>query len=129
MSLDEHQWFPNLSEPALCAETDPELFFPEQGSGTSGPVLAARRICGACPAQAECLEWALDYPENLSGIWGGTSERERRKLRVGRPRKQHLIRHGGEDGAKAHQRRGEDVCPLCAEGRRKAQNIRAGRVA
>jgi predicted Fe-S protein YdhL (DUF1289 family) len=60
----------------LCAQTDPEAFFPEKGGSTR----EGKRICSACPVRAECLEWALDHDERF-GIWGGLSERERRRLR------------------------------------------------
>jgi len=65
---------------ALCAQTDPEAFFPDKGGSTRD----AKRICGECDVRAQCLEWALEHDERF-GIWGGTSERERRKLRAGRP--------------------------------------------
>lgn len=61
---------------ALCAETDPEAFFPEKGGSTRD----AKRICELCEVKAECLEYALQNDERF-GIWGGLSERERRKLR------------------------------------------------
>lgn len=74
--------FDELTEPegdwrdrALCAETDPEAFFPEKGGSTR----AAKRVCASCPVRAECLEFALDGEERF-GIWGGLSERERRQL-------------------------------------------------
>ena len=60
-------------ERALCAQTDPEIFFPEKGGGTR----AAKRVCRACEVRAECLEYALENGER-HGIWGGLSERERR---------------------------------------------------
>ena len=63
-------------EQALCAQTDPETFFPEKG----GSVKPAKRVCMACPVRAECLEWALETGERY-GIWGGLSERERRKVK------------------------------------------------
>lgn len=59
----------------LCAQTDPEAFFPQQGGSTR----EAKRICQACVVRPECLQFALDNHERF-GIWGGTSERERRKL-------------------------------------------------
>jgi WhiB family redox-sensing transcriptional regulator len=66
---------------AACRDTDPDLFFPV---GTTGPALeqidAARAVCRACDSQAACLEFALATNQE-SGIWGGTSEEERRKLR------------------------------------------------
>ncbi|EXF24368.1 transcription factor WhiB [Nesterenkonia sp. AN1] len=61
---------------ALCAQTDPEAFFPEKGGSTRD----AKKVCGACNVKQECLEYALGNDERF-GIWGGLSERERRKLR------------------------------------------------
>ena len=62
---------------ALCAETDPEVFFPEKG-GNNAP---AKRVCGRCEVRAECLEYALSWPGlPLDGIWGGTSFTQRRDL-------------------------------------------------
>ena len=67
---------PDWQERALCAETDPEAFFPEKGGSTR----EAKRICAGCEVRAECLEYALAQDERF-GIWGGLSERERRRLR------------------------------------------------
>ncbi len=61
---------------ALCAQTDPEAFFPEKGGSTR----EAKRVCQNCTVRAECLEYALAHDERF-GIWGGLSERERRKLK------------------------------------------------
>ncbi|WP_138443302.1 WhiB family transcriptional regulator [Sinomonas susongensis] len=61
---------------ALCAQTDPEAFFPEKGGSTRD----AKKVCGSCTVRAECLEYALSNDERF-GIWGGLSERERRRLR------------------------------------------------
>ena len=61
---------------ALCSQTDPEAFFPEKGGSTRD----AKRICTMCEVREECLQYALDNDERF-GIWGGLSERERRKLR------------------------------------------------
>jgi WhiB family transcriptional regulator, redox-sensing transcriptional regulator len=65
---------------ALCAQTDPEAFFPEKG----GSARAAKRVCWACEVRAECLEYALEHDE-LWGIWGGLSPKERRPLKRERP--------------------------------------------
>jgi WhiB family redox-sensing transcriptional regulator len=66
---------------AACRDTDPDLFFP---IGTTGPAIeqieAAKAVCTRCDAQAACLEFALATNQE-SGVWGGTSEEERRKLR------------------------------------------------
>jgi WhiB family redox-sensing transcriptional regulator len=69
---DAQSW----QERALCAETDPEAFFPEKGGSTR----EAKKICTGCEVKAECLEYALANDERF-GIWGGLSERERRRLR------------------------------------------------
>ncbi|MFC5057561.1 WhiB family transcriptional regulator [Saccharothrix xinjiangensis] len=69
---DEQDW----QERALCAQTDPEAFFPEKGGSTR----EAKRICLGCEVRSECLEYALQHDERF-GIWGGLSERERRKLK------------------------------------------------
>lgn len=61
---------------ALCAQTDPEAFFPEKGGSTR----EAKRVCSTCDVRSECLEYALANDERF-GIWGGLSERERRKLK------------------------------------------------
>ena len=66
------QW----QERALCAQADPEAFFPEKG----GPTHTAKRVCAACEVRPECLDHALANNERF-GIWGGMSERERRKHR------------------------------------------------
>ena len=63
-------------ERSLCAQTDPEAFFPEKGGSTR----EAKKVCVGCEVRAECLEYALARDERF-GIWGGLSERERRKLK------------------------------------------------
>lgn len=65
-------------ELALCAETDPEIFFPEKGGSTR----EAKAICQGCEVRDACLEYALTWEERF-GIWGGLSERERRRLKRG----------------------------------------------
>lgn len=65
-------------ERALCAQTDPEAFFPEKGGSTR----EAKRICMGCEVRDECLDYALAHDERF-GIWGGLSERERRRIKRG----------------------------------------------
>jgi WhiB family redox-sensing transcriptional regulator len=66
---------------AACRNTEPDLFFPV---GTTGPAVdqidAAKRVCRSCEALEPCLDFALATNQE-SGVWGGTSEEERRKLR------------------------------------------------
>jgi WhiB family redox-sensing transcriptional regulator len=61
---------------ANCRGADPDLFFPERGASTR----AAKTICRECSVQDACLEFAIVSSEKF-GIWGGMSERERRKIR------------------------------------------------
>ena len=68
---------PTWHDDAVCAQTDPEAFFPEKGGSTR----EAKRICVNCTVKQECLEYALDFDERF-GIWGGLSERERRRLKL-----------------------------------------------
>ncbi len=83
LSLDRDDW----RDLAACRDTDPDLFFPV---GTTGPAIEqienAKAVCRTCDAQSLCLEFALATNQD-SGIWGGTSEDERRQLR-----KQYLAR-------------------------------------
>jgi WhiB family redox-sensing transcriptional regulator len=58
---------------------DPELFFPERGSSTR----EAKEVCRGCVVRIECLEFAIANSEKF-GIWGGMSERERRRVRRAR---------------------------------------------
>jgi WhiB family redox-sensing transcriptional regulator len=73
-TTEDEQW----QERALCAQTDPEAFFPEKGGSTR----EAKRICLGCEVRDRCLEYALAHDERF-GIWGGLSERERRRLKRG----------------------------------------------
>ncbi len=57
---------------ALCAQTDPEVFFPTKGQ----PTQAAKAVCAACPVRPQCLEDALADDVRF-GVWGGLSTRER----------------------------------------------------
>ncbi|MFZ4584680.1 MAG: WhiB family transcriptional regulator [Acidimicrobiia bacterium] len=72
LQADQRRW----QERANCYGVDPDLFFPERGASTR----EAKSVCGGCEVRIECLEYALDNGEKF-GIWGGLSERERRRLR------------------------------------------------
>ena len=68
-ALEWHQF-------ANCLGVDPDLFFPERGASTR----EAKEVCRGCVVRGECLEYALAHGEKF-GIWGGMSERERRRIR------------------------------------------------
>ena len=66
---------------AACRDTDPDLFFPVGTTGLAvDQIASAKAVCAACPVRSECLDFALLTNQD-SGVWGGTSEDERRKLR------------------------------------------------
>ena len=77
LANDDYTW----RRKAICRDTDPDVFFPV---GTTGYALVqidkAKGICGECPVRVDCLDYALETNQD-SGIWGGTSEDERRALR------------------------------------------------
>jgi WhiB family redox-sensing transcriptional regulator len=72
---EERSW----QDQANCLGVDPDLFFPERGASTR----EAKEVCRGCVVREECLEYALTNGEKF-GIWGGMSERERRRLRRAR---------------------------------------------
>lgn len=70
-SLQPPEWYGD----ALCAQTEPEAFFPEQG----GSAKEGKATCAACPVREKCLDYALDNHERF-GVWGGLTERERGRI-------------------------------------------------
>lgn len=71
---------------SACLTADPELFFPLSSMGPSLDQLTeAKKVCGRCPVREECLEFAL-ATHQVHGVWGGTSEDERRQLDAARTR-------------------------------------------
>ncbi|MFG2313338.1 WhiB family transcriptional regulator [Streptomyces sp. NPDC048566] len=77
----------NWRESAACRSVDPDLFFP---IGNTGPALLqiqeAKAVCQGCPVREACLDWALESGQGV-GVWGGTSETERRSLARRRARR------------------------------------------
>lgn len=68
-------------ERAACLRVDPELFFPVSNSGpTLRQIDEAKAVCGGCPVAEQCLDWAVRVGL-VDGIWGGTTEMERRAMR------------------------------------------------
>lgn len=66
---------PEWMSHGTCSQIDPEAWFPEMGQSTRD----AKKVCTTCPVQTACLQYALDNGERY-GVWGGLSERERRRL-------------------------------------------------
>jgi WhiB family transcriptional regulator, redox-sensing transcriptional regulator len=64
-----------------CRHSDPELFFPVSSAGpAAGQVARAKMVCADCPVKPQCLEFALQSGQDF-GVWGGTTESERRAMR------------------------------------------------
>lgn len=76
MGISEIDESKRWQEQANCLGVDPDLFFPERGASTR----EAKAVCAGCEVRVDCLEYALANGEKF-GIWGGLSERERRRLR------------------------------------------------
>lgn len=114
VDIDAHTRNPTWHQQGACRGLDTNLFHPLRGEDTR----KAKKVCSACPVKTECLSAALCGFEK-HGIWGGLSERERRKIR-GRLSKAglittpaYLIDHGTSGGWHAHRRRGEVPCLAC----------------
>ena len=75
LEVEDRSW----QDEANCMGVDPDLFFPERGASTR----EAKEVCRGCVVRDECLEYALTNGEKF-GIWGGMSERERRRIRRAR---------------------------------------------
>ena len=66
---------------AACRDASPNLFFPIGATGEAiGQIAVAKQVCGGCCVRADCLEFALATNQE-SGVWGGTTEEERRRIR------------------------------------------------
>ena len=64
----------------VCAQTDPELFFPENAAESQVNLKQVKPLCRECEFKDPCLEYALKFPD-IQGIWAGTTETERRIMR------------------------------------------------
>lgn len=109
VSFLSHWHFPPWVDQALCAQVGGDIFFPEKGESTR----EAKAVCRACPVREPCLQWALDNNERF-GVYGGLSERERRKLK-----------DGGCTDCGAPRERGRKLCNPCRERRRREAIRRA----
>jgi WhiB family redox-sensing transcriptional regulator len=101
---------------AACRNMDTAVFFP--GRGQNGAVAAAKAICNGCPVATECHAEAMLDPMN-SGIWGATSQRQRRAIRSANnpghaPARKEIV-HGTVSGYESHQRRRESPCDDCRD--------------
>lgn len=70
---------PSWTDEAICAQVEPDLWFPHAGENTNDP----KQVCAGCPVRVKCLQHALDNDERW-GVWGGLTASERRRLLKGR---------------------------------------------
>ncbi len=80
---------PDWQAHANCIGIDPELFFP--GRGETDTVAEAKEVCAGCSVREACLEYALTHVVKF-GIWGGLSEKERRRIRMARAKQRAVAR-------------------------------------
>lgn len=109
----------NWRDYAACKGVDPDLFHPPRG----GDHQRALRVCRACPVADHCLEYALSVnPRDDQGIWGGTSQEQRKRLRksrgittvtVPRDTTRQPAGCGTDAGYQRHRRNNEPVCDAC----------------
>lgn len=101
---------------AACKGVDPDLFFPTRGAGGFTDIREAKKVCDTCPVQPECLEYALVSGETV-GVWGGMSERQRKRIRSARSLRQSRPRPrpecGTNSGYRYHYRQNEKACFEC----------------
>lgn len=107
---------------AACKGMPASIFFIERGENDR----PAKAICATCPVKEPCLEFALESGEQ-HGVWGGTSERQRRRMRAKMPGFRSVKRVaecGTESGAYRHWANHEPICDACREARRLAGKAR-----
>jgi len=102
------------SKEAVCAVRDPELWFPPPGSRNE--ILHAQELCRVCPLVEGCREYAIEN-EHLDGIWGATTPRQRKRIRLARIGERIDVckrdAAGTTSGYGMHRRRGELACKAC----------------
>lgn len=106
MIVNQHHW----TDLAACAGMPTEWWFPEPGDS----VKEALAICQSCEVSAECLQYALDNGERF-GLYGGTTARQRKDMRRGRPPRKRQVTHGTPSGYAWHLNRHERPCWACAD--------------
>lgn len=125
MSIRSDSW--PWAKDAACATAPTGLFF----SDDPVKVEKAKAICRRCPGQVGCFDYALTAYPTERGVWGGTTQDERIKIRRARGLRLELrgrpINHGTVSGEKAHRARGEEPCRQCLDARNADQRERRRR--
>jgi WhiB family redox-sensing transcriptional regulator len=120
-TTDDRQWVGR----ANCRNADTDLFFPPDGE-IPAEVAA---MCRECDVRRECLAYALGMGEDARGIWAGTGERMRRRMRSAGGIRRSRIEpdHGTDAGYKQHERLGEPACRRCLDAHALYQRSRPSR--
>jgi WhiB family redox-sensing transcriptional regulator len=106
---------------AACTGKNPELWFPERSNSLIAQ--QAKKECAACPVRATCLAWAIETEVEF-GVWGGTTEADRRRMGIRAPRKSigHELKPCGTQAAyDRHVKRSEPIDDECREANRVRQ--------
>jgi WhiB family redox-sensing transcriptional regulator len=74
---------PGFDGTQICAQTDPNLFFPDEFKDSRLALNTARKLCRSCEFKRPCLEYAINNPE-LVGVWAGTTVSQRQDIRTAR---------------------------------------------
>lgn len=104
---------PSWRDHAACKGMDTNIFFPGRAGDISAnrAVERAKEICAGCSVREQCAEFGMD---EIFGVWGGLSGRDRKRLNAGRDkRKNRPFKHGTPSGYQNHRNRGEDPCGAC----------------
>ena len=109
----------DVAENALCAQLDPEVWFPAQGAA----VEVARGLCRTCPVLEACRAWAVNEPALTHGIFGGLTARERQDLRAGRPIPDPNVCSQGHD-RRLGKPRADSRCDQCVKERNRRTDER-----
>lgn len=103
---DELHW---MTE-ALCTQVPADVFFPEKGQSADDALM----ICEDCSVQFDCLQYAVETGQRF-GIWGGMTERERRKIRRTPAKRSLKAPHGTSARYRQHHRDNERACTACRD--------------
>lgn len=101
---------PDWFDDAACRGMGPDLFFPSQGEDGD----MAKQVCASCPVAAQCNDYAINGRERF-GVWGGNSERVRRRYKSAGTARANNPVHGTEAGYRWHRRWGVPACQECRD--------------
>ena len=108
---------------ASCAGLPVNWFMPNE-DGTFQTLAEAKRVCDKCPVKQECLDYALAQGSDTIGLWGGTTQRDRKLIHKGATREKKPIEHGTLHGFYRERRGGDTPCAACRQAYLESRNDR-----